>query len=143
MLGNKNQAKIHTQLVLLGQILNSVIRFDNNKMIFKSLYISKNTQLLPEILSRATEWLGSSYDGIEINLISENSTGMDGLKMELEDLAIGDLAKVVVNKQRPCHTLIVCLDENLAEDSVLPVSPVNFSTKGDLLENVSTKRTIN
>ena len=47
---------------------------------------------------------------------------MDGLKMELEDLAIGDLAKVVVNKQRPCHTLIVCLDENQAEDSVLPVS---------------------
>ena len=63
--------------------------------------------------------------------------------MELEDLAIGNLAKVVVNKQRPCHTLIVCLDENLAEDSVLPVSPINSTTKGDLLENVSTKRTIN
>ena len=54
---------------------------------------------------------------------------MDGLKMELEDLAIGDLAKVVVNKQRPCYTLIVCLDENQADDSVLSVSPKTFVLK--------------
>lgn len=57
-----------------------------------------------------------------MNLVSENLTGIDGLKMELEDLAIGPLTKVVINSQRPCHTLVVCLDEIHAEDLNLPVS---------------------
>ena len=130
--------------------INNALKKEANKKPFVVTLIQPECklgyQLLPQLLKSSSMWLSDQYDSIEINLVSGADQTLNGIRMELEDLACGTLSKVTINSYRSCHVLILCQDEfegeNLDDLQLLYKVKENFKAHEDYIKKVIVNESI-